>query len=861
MSSVLFAETLNIRQIDRVVDVQGNSQVPAIEWYSGESVTYNVFVRRANQHVALPSDAYVLLKAWRSNDLNTLYINATGTLVAAGGNQVQVALTAGQANLPTGSYFTAMQVWQGTNYMGIAAYAPLRLIWSPAGDSIAYVGSTQAPWLMRSEITISNGTSNGWAASSAVLTLKSDYATWAGVAGASNLALSASQSSTDATARAWASAASNLALVASNLALSASQSSTDATARAWASAASNLALVASNLALSASQSSTDATARAWAVAASNRVAQMGSAGTNDYTNAVFNAAKLQGTTLALTSGVNKLLIYNPAGNIQAQYVTGQGDLNYDGSFRLVANAVGMSNLAADVQASVSNSALLSAAALSTTGGTLSGNLAVDGHIRLLDAGGHVDLEADAGTLLIDGDRAVVENNYGSLGLWGDDAIPDLAYVATNWWKSAAYGDIDFRDSYSITNIYRVANGSQNIDVQNGEIIGSWLFGEMPEIPGYQKQSEAFAPVSNTSYIAMTVPVGGRVRPGWSYSYYSDAIAFLTTFGAAVKTNKLVASAGLDAGLPYWIDANEQTNAVWTSHSASLPDPRNAAALTNLAAMVVPTNSITNAIAALNVGVPNLALSNAYASHASASAASNLALVASNLALSASQSSTDATARAWAQGASNLAAAALSTTGGVMTGNLNMDDRTITNVASIGWFSGSPYHYFDFESGTAGTGKWANLDADKLDGYDSSYYRDAANLTNTTAAGLGTPNAALSNAYLAKAGGSVYGNLYITNNGYFTVGHTDGYTTPYVQIHSSPPRISILESNAVYSVLCAATNPSMVAGPLARFVGGTARHTIWDEGILPDPRNAAALTNYLARPAQRGSVDQLPRAGV
>jgi hypothetical protein len=169
LSTCAGAQTLNVRQIDRVVDVRQNSSTPMIEWYNGESVTYNVLVRRANEPVNLPSDTVPVWKAWLSNDLNTLYINATGTLVASGGNEVSVVLAAHQANLPAGTYISSVQLWQGTNYMGIGAQGPLRVIWSPAGESIAYVGTTNSPWIAQDELRLVETNSNHYASATATI--------------------------------------------------------------------------------------------------------------------------------------------------------------------------------------------------------------------------------------------------------------------------------------------------------------------------------------------------------------------------------------------------------------------------------------------------------------------------------------------------------------------------------------------------------------------------------------------------------------------------------------------------------------------------------------------------------------------
>jgi len=154
-----FGQTLNIRQVDRVVDVSQNSQVQAVEWYRGESVRFNAYLWRFNEQVKLPATATPILKAWRSNDLTTLYINATGELVNAGSGEVRVNLTPGQANLPSNVYNFSYQIWDGTNYMGMAAQGQLRVIWSPAGDSIPYVGIARLNDLIPKP---TNGWSNGW---------------------------------------------------------------------------------------------------------------------------------------------------------------------------------------------------------------------------------------------------------------------------------------------------------------------------------------------------------------------------------------------------------------------------------------------------------------------------------------------------------------------------------------------------------------------------------------------------------------------------------------------------------------------------------------------------------------------------
>lgn len=143
---VSMADTLNIRRIDRTVDVSQNSQAPLIEWYKGESIQYNAKLWRGQAAVSTTAGSVPVLKVWASNNLSLLYVNATGTIVSSGGNEARVELTTGQANLPAGTYNSALMIYDGTNYMGVAAYAPVRVTWSPAGDYIAYVGAMSSPW-------------------------------------------------------------------------------------------------------------------------------------------------------------------------------------------------------------------------------------------------------------------------------------------------------------------------------------------------------------------------------------------------------------------------------------------------------------------------------------------------------------------------------------------------------------------------------------------------------------------------------------------------------------------------------------------------------------------------------------------
>lgn len=317
----LFAITafaqLNVRQMDFINDVQQNSQQSKVmEWYRGESLTYNIFLFRDNAEVQIPSDVTPIWKIWKTNDLATLYMNYTGTVSSTGGNSVQFQVPAGYANLPTGTYVSAAQLWQGTNYMGVAGYGTAKIIWSPAGDSIAYVGTVRDnnfvprptnTWTAGYALASTDGGTTTYAVSFG--TGSATGGQWNGsVAGASNLALAAyalatqaqatASSPTDSTARAWI-------LSISNKAVTAFDSATDAVARANALGAYSLA---SNAAAGAF--TTDLTARAWATGASNLAVSVAA-----YTNRA--AGALQSNVWALaasTTDYTSRVTFNAASN-------------------------------------------------------------------------------------------------------------------------------------------------------------------------------------------------------------------------------------------------------------------------------------------------------------------------------------------------------------------------------------------------------------------------------------------------------------------------------------------------------------------------------------------------------------------
>lgn len=155
------AQNLSVREIARIVEVSENSEVEDIEFYQGESVQLDLYLKRYNRPISLPSDAYPVWKAWIDGAPSVLYINATGTVHNAGNGHVRVTLTPSQSNATNRAYKFSVPIYQGANYMGIGADGDLTINYSPVSGGLSYVG-TVAPYV--SEVVAGSGiavTTNG----------------------------------------------------------------------------------------------------------------------------------------------------------------------------------------------------------------------------------------------------------------------------------------------------------------------------------------------------------------------------------------------------------------------------------------------------------------------------------------------------------------------------------------------------------------------------------------------------------------------------------------------------------------------------------------------------------------------------
>ena len=139
-----FAQT-NMREINRISDQSDPTAGDDIEFFAGESVRLNIFLRRGNTSVPVPSGALPVWKSWVEDAPTPLYVNVTGTVVNASLGQLRVELTPSESNATAGTYESQVQLYNSTTYMGVAWSGELEVMYSPASSGLAYVGVT-APW-------------------------------------------------------------------------------------------------------------------------------------------------------------------------------------------------------------------------------------------------------------------------------------------------------------------------------------------------------------------------------------------------------------------------------------------------------------------------------------------------------------------------------------------------------------------------------------------------------------------------------------------------------------------------------------------------------------------------------------------
>jgi len=132
----------NMREINVISDQSDPLAGGDIEFFQGESVRLNIYLRRGNTSVSVPTGALPVWKAWVDGVPGTLYINVTGTVVNASTGQLRVELTPAQSNATNQTYKSQVQLYNSTTYMGVAWTGDLEILYSPAASGLTYVGTT-----------------------------------------------------------------------------------------------------------------------------------------------------------------------------------------------------------------------------------------------------------------------------------------------------------------------------------------------------------------------------------------------------------------------------------------------------------------------------------------------------------------------------------------------------------------------------------------------------------------------------------------------------------------------------------------------------------------------------------------------
>ena len=136
----------NLRELNRICDQADLESAEDIAFFQGESVRFNVFMRRGNTAFSVPTGALPVWKAWIEGEEDTLHINVTGTVVNASTGQLRIELTPAQSNATNTTYKTQVQLYNSTTYMGVAYSGELEIKYSPAASGLEYVG-TVSPWI------------------------------------------------------------------------------------------------------------------------------------------------------------------------------------------------------------------------------------------------------------------------------------------------------------------------------------------------------------------------------------------------------------------------------------------------------------------------------------------------------------------------------------------------------------------------------------------------------------------------------------------------------------------------------------------------------------------------------------------
>lgn len=136
---------MTLRRIIRYADIREDSRIKDYRrgkrdllWYQSEAVELDLYIQEGGAPKAITEGAAVNLEAWSGSDTETLYIDKAGSVISANGGHVRISLTAGQANLPAGSYFIVVRIAAD----GIGLYGIATVVAAPNTEAVSYVGTS-----------------------------------------------------------------------------------------------------------------------------------------------------------------------------------------------------------------------------------------------------------------------------------------------------------------------------------------------------------------------------------------------------------------------------------------------------------------------------------------------------------------------------------------------------------------------------------------------------------------------------------------------------------------------------------------------------------------------------------------------
>ena len=124
-----------------------NRGMADLVWYQGETVQIRVSLQALGLPVSITPNHTVKLIAWQGEDLSSLFIDRTGSIVSAPGGYVQVTLPPNLSALPAGAYHAQIKVISpGGEQVGIGLSGLAQVLPSPDGTAIFDGPFTNVNW-------------------------------------------------------------------------------------------------------------------------------------------------------------------------------------------------------------------------------------------------------------------------------------------------------------------------------------------------------------------------------------------------------------------------------------------------------------------------------------------------------------------------------------------------------------------------------------------------------------------------------------------------------------------------------------------------------------------------------------------